>query len=873
MEFLQVFERKNGQWSQRYDMDASFKENWVLDKSTDYAKDIKIRYVGEKKPNWKVKDWVRILHVETENEPMTYDDLYRPINSVQYTISGIQFLHDEINGKWIISMTLDEVIERTSGILGETLTYTNQTTKTVTDGDATYTYTHWRGAYNHYTALERWLKHTPANCDDYGPRYNPRNNISWFNRIRIFDEDWLKGIPFADDTLNEMTLYNVLMDKYDASTGRTPVMYFDIDPDTDLPRNMDRDEYILIFERQDGFDKPELTLEELRANTDDTKLIKTLYTQDLNNYATGVVSNIENMSSGVSVVYPAENYYVLPEVIDDVRTIRDNPTYGINGDRDKWAVREPHTIKNIKDVTARYFTASKSTTSDYRTTYVKTLETMPIYERKQYLSAGSDTTDPVKEMNDLYWYTEGESLVHVKPQFFSETGASGRYVYNITYEPLITGRIELGDSDYQVQVNQSSSQVDSDKFGSFLDNYLKSMGKSDLILQKTYTYFNDFKDLIGSRVTDEDRDYIITNVSYVNRGEFLYDVIFQLNENHTRKNNTYQAPQEIRSNVEISYNNLKERMTYIKQTVNIGLVPQPETKNKFLVDKKALLSALAPDTVGAEKCPQVGMLTYTGKYVDRWGVGRTYNYYTTPAKFQIANQVVMNMRFYDNADAGKRKVIIPYSQAAANETVIGAPSYQIPTLYTDPFGEIQDASIFLSNLVSDYIADKPATSVSVVEFDSFVTKFNSMADAPVAKNDVLNAIKNNICAQIYNLHYDKDMLEIMNINIAFEALNYEKNIFICPELLKRSRLIRANDTHSTHAMFFNTKKNISDDLNDYVQDFVVTGTVTGNSFVYDLSRFAGDYKCLVVSAYENGKNAPMLIINENVGGRLEIFFN
>ena len=65
---------------------------------------------------------------------------------------------------------------------------------------------------------------------------------------------------FNDDTFSEPTLYGILLDKYDNLLGRTPVIYFDINGETDKPFTKERTEYVLDFLRQDGFDKKESSM-------------------------------------------------------------------------------------------------------------------------------------------------------------------------------------------------------------------------------------------------------------------------------------------------------------------------------------------------------------------------------------------------------------------------------------------------------------------------------------------------------------------------------------------------------------------------------------------------------------------------------------
>ena len=207
---------------------------------------------------------------------------------------------------------------------------TNQIEKTVDN----VVYKHDR--LNHYSVLEKILKVTPSNNDNYDFRYSKRKeNKSWFNRIKILDYELLSNIAFNDETYNEASLYEILLNKYDSSIGRTPVLYFDMKKD-DIPYNQDRPEYVLVFERQDGFDKEIIELDNILKNSKETIVNKVS-----ENFTDGLISNYDNMSPNSLIITPSENLWLVPEVNTNSRELEDFTSTG----EGEWVLKVPHPIK------------------------------------------------------------------------------------------------------------------------------------------------------------------------------------------------------------------------------------------------------------------------------------------------------------------------------------------------------------------------------------------------------------------------------------------------------------------------------------------------------------------------------------------------
>ena len=749
MEVLQYYNfvsaRQN--WSNSLSLQPGYEENWVADKTTDTGSKFVITTAD--KPDIKLLDWVAIKHVEEgqpKNTPLTFNEDGTPNNHTQYVVSGVSKTYDELNGCWTTSLALMEPIERLKGVLGETICFTSQTQKTFEhENGAVVTYV--KEPYNHYTALKRWLQVTPANCDTYSnadgepTAAERKSNISWYNRIKLSsaDKTYLSKVPFADTTYNELTLYNLLMDNFENTVNRIPVLYFDVDISTGLPYNKERDEYILKLERKDGLDQPEWRWEDLMDH-----ITSCTESASMGNYATGLASNVTNLSPSERVQFPAQSLFAMPEVDLDIRVTSDYTSGG-----DLWGIRVPHKIKKINKVVRieykGYRVRHESPVAGYDETiqwYLGKLITdlsENIKEKKEYLS---DKIAP-NEQNDTIWYEEGGNFIHIKNYSYNENDGGKSWVYYVEYEPLVDNRLIFGDTNFMYQLNQAHSQIDAEKFAAFNNSYLSGMNKADYIVQKTYCSYGKWTKRLGRRVirTLENGDtevYRVTNISYRNRGPF-YDVIYQINKDDFRKNNNYQASQSIRKDIAIATSSIKERMTAIKQTVKIGLTPQQQEGYNFLTDKKIIMSALKPDWNA--KIPQLALLEIHSnlKRADGTTEHFTLERLAYLAKYKAGNMICFNVKYYDNANAGKTKEpnVIRESAGPTNQYKyydFGDPKSQLPILYTDPFGEVQKITIKVcegGNIDKTEIgSDIAPAEVTETEYDKNWNAFKIIAALP-----------------------------------------------------------------------------------------------------------------------------------------------
>lgn len=923
MERFEVFNRSIGQWeSENIEIVPGWNENWVQDKTTDTMQ-LKVKYKSITAPNWKKNDWCRILHLENENNATYIEktgnrikkistselvidystavlqpplleytfklsdntkakyDLLEPINFTfeadgveqrqglylpdfettyigltvdnlqivsdyiwviekaqtmkipknheQFVIKDVTFVYNEIEEQWDCQLELQEPIEITNGISIETRSFTNQGDKIV-DG---ITYKH--EALNHLNVLETILKTTPAN-NDFAQ--------SWFSRINILDKEFLETIPYNDETLSEQNLYGLLLDKYDNAVGRTPVLYFDID-NNDLPVNLEKDTYILDFLRQDGFDKESIELNDLLENHN-----KYIINKSGENFTDGLISNFDNLTPNKEATFVAENLWAIPEIDSNERIITQ---YGSSSDKGIWVLKIPQKIKKINLITRYHFVQSNNANN-----WQKDVQEIKVLERKQYTA---DAT--LYDTRSVDWYVEGENVIHLNDYYYraSSNTNTDLWLYRVNFEPLISGRYDLA-KDYQTQINQNDSQIDNAKFGKYLKDYLASMNKADLIISKTVNSFNDIVEL-GTRVIDNSKNYLITNISIQNRG-FDYDIVYQLNENHFRRNDSIVASQEIRKNVEIGIDATKERKSMLPYEFKLSL-KQTNNENSLNITEQIYSAIL---TNYANKYPETALL-----YIKDENKIEIFKRLCNFARYVLNNTFCFNMTYFDNAEAGKQKNIdevgtnVNYNGQQFYTTLQGSPNSQIPVLYTNPFGELPIFDVRFLQTNAQEIENVDLSSFTTdSEFGNYIlnvikhTRY-STSYPDVSGNfevDFASEIANPV-ARIDNINYYKDMLDTFNYTIGFHV-DSDENIILCQAFFNNSILI--TNTGAKISAIKTYSQNMTENdygITNYVETSPVTGTLNGNEITIQLANSLNNAKSVILV---DANNKPLLIIND-----------
>ena len=945
---LQIMNFETGLWSEWLPILVGNEGQFVYDKSTDSGK-VSFKVYQETEPVFNVDDWVNVGHFTSEPYILTFDSDGLPVNHEQYAIASVEMVQSKSKAFWTVSLALVEPIEMLRGVPTETLDFTNQVSKTVSEpaGDVTYT----KEAYTQLTALERVLKVTPANNDKLNVL--DRSGNAWFNRIEILDKPFLSSLPFNDDTLSSGDLFTTLF-KFDDYVDRTPVVYFDylllgqnnfptlrttvvttinidtdgligftLKSDFDFNRsgtaftlkgdditlfwelylggtfyyeiggelyvytvtniNTDNDPYLaavtfeikvyeteavtenkladttrpcykLKFERKDGFDKSELVYNSLIANNTGLAINKTL-----DNYATGVRSEVDNLTTTQVLKFPSQRLWAVCELDTDGR---DTASGGVT-DKGNWFIRLPFPVKRVTKI-------NKLTMSwPLGGTFTRTnadIDLKYILEDQEYKASELFVTNK----DNLFHYQEGEFKLYVNEYYYLNDESTG--IYYVEYEPLIDTSLQYGGGDYITNVNQSDSQTDALKYCDYLNNYLKGMNKYDILITKNYYDYTDFADLVGSRVIKDEEEFIITKVAYKNFNSG-YVVVLSLNKDHFRRNINVQGNSQIKPNRVIEYSNLKDRRSLIDDTLNIGLSAVTNDM-KLLSNKLLLLSALIPTQVSSSLTPQfvvyrtfskLKRTTNISEAIPTKIVYRAKELITTPAKQVNKSQIQYNFLLDNNAQAGVTKTKgLDFSDVQT----------QYPILFTDPFGEVDKIDFKFTYLDN---GDFPSTT-DPAEINRTSFLYRTMLAMPDFYSSAIRTqILNNTIFSVLNVNYKKSMLEKPNFAFTFN-INAGNKIIACNKLYELSRLIATTDTHTLKIMGFNKKRKENDLLTSgKLWETAVTST-------YDTSKitlgFAGqsttNLKSLVITTNNNDKllilNDLTSILADVVSGSVKIYY-
>lgn len=845
--------------NKNYDGITGYECSFVLDKTTDSAK---VSFTSETDiTDLEIMTRCSIIHdtekpqitLETTSDGIQYN---KPTNNCdQYIIGSMNKTYQ--NGLYTYVLNLLEPIEVLKGIICETLQFTNQIEKKV--DNVTYV----KDRLNHLTVLEKILKVTPANNDVLDGVYSYLKR-AWFNKIIIADKEFLRSVPFNDDTINESSLYEILMNKFDSNLGRTPVLYF----------GSAEGQYVLDFIRQDGFDKEQLTLS-------DIKNIETrIESKTIQNYAKGVVSNVTNMIPALKDYSISEYIYAVPEVETNER---DLTQFGSDSEKGIWILKLNHNIKNIEKIekleikTANYTDIGLSGVGVEKNQLVRKNYNLNVLEDKEY-KASAD----LYNTRNVAWFSEGNNIIHLNDYYYNSgtIGAPDKdyfvfSIYKVTYTPLINFRHDLAE-DYQVQVNQVDSQVSSEGFGNYLNQYLKSLNKWDLILQCNYDNYEDIID-VGTRIDD----YIITSVGIKNRG-LEYTVVYQLNKNHIRKSDSIQAPQNIRKNITIGLNATKDRMSmlvdkfYLSDAADYGVSSDYLTLNLLNINKELLFSPLLTSEKDIKKNPQLAYITF--KSTLKKDTGETEEYSVDRlcdiTKDYFNNTLIFNLRYNDNAEAGKTQIYDNEKDEQYN--VISPASRQIPILYTDYFGEAEKIDIILYQAsvhknLSDIDYEK-TFGMEDATWDSeyLSTKFfvDIMKTYPAPTGVGVNPI-----ITIKNINYYKDMLDIFNYTIGLN-IKLSNKIILCKQffidniLLNFSANSSGNHINKIKTYYRNVTENDLDlitpleEINITSSEFITSGSAGQPDYINITLENKFTINCKSVVLYEDEK--PVLIYNNPI---------
>jgi hypothetical protein len=221
------------------------------------------------------------------------------------------------------------------------------------------------------------------------------------------------------------------------------------------------------------------------------------------------------------------------------------------------------------------------------------------------------------------------------------------------------------------------------------------------------------------------------------------------------------------------------------------------------------------------------------------------------------------MRYYDNAEAGKKKNLqhdIQYGPYGYVLEKYGVPKEQIPIIYTDYFGEIEKFDISLCgvyNAVEDGIFNNIPTTIQELNED-VMPYFIGSAKYPEP------TILGTDYFKVENINYYKQRLETFNysIGVRFET---NRKITLCEDFFKLNNLMQEEDMSADRIRVYN--KNISEE--DYltaipeaevnITSKSTTALANGYDLEYTLQSNITSPKCVV---FVSKIGTPLLIIQD-----------
>lgn len=861
---VQFLDEDTGLWSEWKSPIIGYSGNFVYDKTID-SLNMTVLFRQKDEPNVGMMNWVRFLHTTRDIDGkyetnLTYTDLGLPDNHEEYVITAIEKFQDKQKRFWTVKFQLDEPIKVASGWITQTRSFTNQTSKTVlnTDGSTT-TYT--KEPYTCLTALERVLKVHPTNQDDFDAEDIREIGKSLWSRITILDTDreWLETLPFNDETFTSSDMFRILF-KFDDIVDKTPVMYFDkFTPASETYNGKPRKTYKLHFERKDGYDKPIIQYEDLTQSAFDIKISQTLDT-----YAKGIVSEVDNMTTGIPIIFPAENLWAVPEQDTNNRSTT-------SGDTRNWYIAMPFKIKRVTKIERLYIYGRDGGPLFYVPgTLTRENGERNALENQEYLASELWSSGRIGE---IAHFTEGDTKLYLNDYQRNTNGST--YVYRITFEALIDSSIYYGnDSEYVLSINQTDSQVENWKYSSYLDNYRETFDRADITFTKKFYSWNEWKDLVGSLVVKDNEYYVISQVGYQN-ANCVNMVAFQLNKDNIRRNINARASEQIRANKVIDYANITDtRMRLKMPTLKLSLNNKNVNNNNTNLYADWILTTILNNVeeVDISLNPQVAILTVDSKNIRDFKKEFLIQF----TKQINYNQIQFTFQFNKNAEISRKKV--PDFKREADGSIIYDYHFmdikeQIPLLFTDPFGELDKISLSLTRIIDNDMYDYDYTRVAgntsennILDYEYNRTKrmFLSISNLPEIPSEYRDELVNGIIENINNINYSKDMLEKFQMSISFDI--EPDNFKIGKYLLENSRLITTE----------NKKANSIYALNRivYDEDVITNDNIIGGSSIYNTETYDNHIRFRVLLPIADIEDAKSIVITSgNEKEKLLIFNN
>lgn len=270
---------------------------------------------------------------------------------------------------------------------------------------------------------------------------------------------------------------------------------------------------------------------------------------------------------------------------------------------------------------------------------------------------------------------------------------------SVNYLPIDDLKISVknGTRDFEItkQFNQSSTMVDFGRATKDLQNYIDEMESKDIIINSIHTSYDSIYN-VGTVLRDDEEniDYIITNSSINVNGNNLYSVIYQLNEEHTRRSEFVTADSDIRD-YDIPLNNIVLRKKVFSNQIEFSYEDKGATNRKNSAFKNLFVKT---NTSTNSYTLAMFKMTYKDGSIE---------YYTTPITYYVSfnsNGAYLSVKIDDNYLIGQTK-FTTYTYENTIKPILDkinirdwfsmSQTTYTPIRYTDLDGEIKDIELIL----------------------------------------------------------------------------------------------------------------------------------------------------------------------------------
>lgn len=745
--------------------------------------------VKRKIPNMAKAIVVYEVHA-TEEFKLEYDENGMPSNHDQFYIYAGRCSQSNTDEKYEHQYDLVEPIEITKRIICETRDFANIESIDVADAATNIRKTFTQEPTDLYYMFTDILKTTGIKTNS--------EDTSWYSKIKIMDKELLKANAIGtNQTFNSCSLYENLF-QIGKMIKRYPILLFnpkfDMSKDRWEDANEDYREFLLYYVRYDGIGMPVLSMADFMEESGGW-----CETQGKERDEGTVISETQNMRPNQPIWYPAKGYYVAIQSTDDSQILFTQNDIGILSSfgvwenfNDKACIRLPNNIEKILKIKCFIGSADPTGPNNKNELAIFNYPVMP-KEDWRFLNAN--------EKKKTLYYEKGSNLIKgFDISIINDHTISGWYSrsfsFSIQYIPLINQRIpKHSNNKLQKNIAQLNPQVDSDLWGTYLENYAEENNGYELTTVRTFTKYADIWKLGTNVISDDGTLYVISDISIAKHNS-VYTCQFTANDNNIKRSmlvdtsSTFKISYLDSGKAQLRLSNIEEnpiRMFFGEENI------QSEPRYFKHLEWYTNIDYFFGNFYAAETyitVPEIAFMRIVPTTKDE-----SILYRALPiARSVVGTSITFNISAIDN-------LWLTYAGGWNYDSLGIDDSFNHRYVkYGDAFSKISEINIKIGGFKDDFIfgrdqeihlsgqsqtggVDRNWTIINNarIEFRTFTDNFPI-----ITQSDYDNA---NQLASIRGYRYLKNTNEIMNITYQINFIPYDNSVIINKEFLENMPLI------------------------------------------------------------------------------------